>query len=226
MGIPPNRLIMGKQLVFARKALLIETGECSDPNPFVLNMFRKMCTKYFSLSTEPPEKYVIYNRNFGPKRLCRRLLNIEDLLMVIHRHERFQKYDFILYDDNRKLSVKQQAQFYSTIKLLFAVDGAGLGNTLFMQDHTALIQIFVSTNHNYIGFFLVAMSNCRIFIGFRDYHIQLTRNSPNVFSSSKFIQILQLGLEKLEDERFLNSTFEYETSLLTIKNLKFTEYAN
>ena len=218
MRIPPDHLIMEREIVYAKKAIIIESGECTSPNPFVLNMFRKMCIKHFSLSTDPPDKYVIYNRNFGRTRLYRRLLNIEDLLMIVHRYKQLSTYHFILYDDSNGLSVLKQAQFYSTIKLLFAVDGAGLGNTLFMQDHTALIEIFISTIKNYIGFFLLSMSNCRVFIGYRDIHIQLIKNSPNVFSASNFIQLLTLAIEKLEDKDLQKTDFVYETQRWEVTN--------
>ncbi|OHS98074.1 hypothetical protein TRFO_35566 [Tritrichomonas foetus] len=189
-GINRDQLIMGpSKLIFAKNAFIIETGECNLPNLFILNIFRKFSIPILGLDHFPAFRYILYNRKFLTK-LHRRILNCEELFLLCHKL--FPKYNFSLFDDDHTItnrSIKIQAKFFNIIKFLFAVDGAGLSNTLFMQKFTTLIEIFPN-KVSYIGFFFISLSNSRFFVAVRDNKILLSSNSPNSFSPFLFVKIV------------------------------------
>lgn len=210
LGVPQNSLIqLSDHSIYARHAIIIEIGECIFPNPFILNQFRTIVKFYLLLDQNPPFKNVLYNRYFGHKKLHRRILNFDEIFYFA-----IKNYNGIKFETNNELlhlPIIEQAQCFNKYKILFAVDGAGLGNTLFMQKYTILIEIFHSSLTNYLGFFVMAMSYCRFFIAARDEHILLTQNSPNVISATLFIKLITLAFKKSEEKNITHANFKFNS---------------
>lgn len=217
-GVPQSNLLqLSDRTIFTEHAIILEIGECIFPNPFILSQFRKMANKfYLLLDLKPPFKNVLYNRNFGHKKLHRRILNFDEIFYFAIK--KFIKNEIKFETNNEILHFRiiEQAKIFNEYKLLFAVDGAGLGNTLFMQKYTILIEILHSSLNNYLGFFVMAMSYCRFFIAARDEHILLTQNSPNVISATLFIKLITMALKKLEKKNISQMYFKFN-SLLSFK---------
>lgn len=214
-GIPQKNLIqLSNKALFSKTAIILEISECIFPNPFILNQFRQMATIVFNLDRNLPFKYILYNRNFGHWRLHRRIINFNEIFLVAKK--KFPSYNFEKIDCILKVNISNQAIFFNQFKLIFAVDGAGLANTIFMQKNTILIEILHSSMSNYLGFFILSMSFSRLFINERDQNILLSANSPNVFSSSLFIKLISMAFNYLENKKtFSNFNFISSISIKT-----------
>ncbi|KAK8837189.1 hypothetical protein M9Y10_036918 [Tritrichomonas musculus] len=215
LGIPDQNLLqLQDHAIYAQKAIFFETGECIFPNPFILNKFRFYVSVFFNLDHESSSKYIFFNRYLSHTKLHRRILNFDELYLLSEKN--FNNIKFDLINDILNFSILQQAHSFNKYKFLFAVDGAALGNSFFMQKNTLIIEVLHSSIDCYTGFLNVAMSFNRFFIAARDANILYKKNSPNTFSASLFFKLINLGLQKLKHEKAKTNLFIFSSNISSI----------
>jgi len=120
--------------IFARIVYSMEPMPADTQEPTVLWQYHNWLRRRFALCDAIPERHVALKRGVGE---TRRLENFEEIIAFL----KVKTNDALWYEVTGVKSITEAIKFYATVKMLFAVLGAGSVNIVYMQPRTAYLEV-------------------------------------------------------------------------------------
>lgn len=133
-NIPPDRILEGKDNYFyAENLYIMHSKWCGDLSHKLIQNMKIKFMQIFELNKEPPYRYVLYNR-FN---MSREIENWDEVMAAVKT-----QHPSINWENGQNFyTIREQAKYFNTIKLFFAVHGSILANIIFMQSKTSVIEL-------------------------------------------------------------------------------------
>ena len=177
------------QPFYANKLYIVHSLWCGDLNRFLLVSMKQFFVKKYKLNYIKPTKFVLYNRK---RTMPRSISNVEELISTAN--QKYPKYHW--EKDNIPPKFNDVMRYFRSIKLLFAIHGSALANEIFMQEHTAVIEVHMS---DWLLSFLNLgpMTGITHIVG-RNSSIPYREVVDNYFQPNYFIRLVDAAMKVLK----------------------------
>ena len=129
--VPPNMVISAADALHIQARELIFTSFLSILNDYAIEFLRELMPRSSLAATSHAKIYI--SRNQAPNK--RNLTNEDEVYDFLHK-EGFEKYEL------GALPVKEQIELFASASFIIGPHGAGMGNIVFCQPGTKIIEIF------------------------------------------------------------------------------------
>jgi hypothetical protein len=192
IGIPEKQVVAGDNApFFAIDFYTMDFKHCSDLNQWLIIRFQDLLVKKFNIWKVLPTKYVTFNR----PNMSRSIGNYEEVRQ--HLKERFPS---ISWEDGKHYkTLTENANYFQHFKLLFAVHGSLLGNIIFMQYDTAVIDL--QMEQWLLAFLWLSAYTGKFMILGRDPRITWRGLTPNIISLEYVAELVDRALTEVHRVR-------------------------
>ncbi|EAX87312.1 hypothetical protein TVAG_169450 [Trichomonas vaginalis G3] len=133
-NITEDKIIFAEDTyLYAENLYMMHSNWCGDINQLLIQNMKQKFIEMFKLNREKPSKYVLYNR-FN---MSREIGNWQEVLDAIRTQHPEYKWE-VGYN---LITLAEQAKYFNSIRVFFAVHGSVLSNIIFMQKGTSVVEL-------------------------------------------------------------------------------------